>query len=908
MKGEILLKGARENNLKSIDISIPWHKYTVITGLSGSGKSSLALDTIYAEGLRRYVESLSTYARQFLERVEKPEFDDISGLPPAIAIESVNTVRNSRSTVGTSTEIYDYLRLLFSKVGKIVCPNCNEAVIKHSPQAIADSVLGNYCGARAIITCLLHSHDVSSEILLSKGFTRVYECGEILDLEEIEDLSDEPEIVLDRIVLDRESRSRLIDSLEVGFSESDYILVHILEGDTVRFSCNLECNSCGLKFDEPTPILFSFNNPHGACQSCKGFGNILEVDPGLIVPDKDKSLSKGAIEPLTKPSNMRFMYKLLKFAEEQGIDITKPYKSLTSDELSLIYNGGGNFRGIKGFFKYLEEKSYKMHVRVFLSKYRSAFTCSECKGSRLRKEALWIRINDKNISQLTDISIAELKRFFEKIKLTRYEKEISEEILKQINSRIEFLLQVGLEYVSLSRLTRTLSGGEAQRVNLACQLGSRLTETLYVLDEPSVGLHPRDIDRLISLLKELRDRDNTVLVVEHDFSMIKASDHIIELGPGAGESGGEVVYQGTTKTFLRNGIESITKSYIKEKEKIPLPSIRRNGNGKRITVKCAEENNLKKIDVKFPLNTLICVTGVSGSGKSSLVNDILYSALARKFRSDIERVGKYKEIKGFENISDIILLDQSPIGRSSRSNPVTYIKVYDEIRNVMAGTWISKANGFKPSHYSFNVSGGRCEKCQGEGTQKVDMHFLADVFVTCDECKGRRFKSEILKVEYKGKNIDQILSMTVTQGLSFFSASPKISRKLKVLCDVGLGYLRLGQQSTTLSGGEAQRIKIARELSRKDGRNILYILDEPSVGLHADDVKKLLDVVNKLVESGNTAIIVEHNLDIIKSADYIIDLGPEGGEKGGYIVAEGKPEEIVRVKESYTGKYLSRVL
>jgi len=909
MKDEIIILGARENNLKNINVSIPRHKYTVITGLSGSGKSSLALDTVYAEGLRRYVECLSTYARQFLERVDRPDVDDITGLPPTVAIESRNHVKNSRSTVGTTTEIYDYLRLLFAKIGKIFCPNCEVEVKRRSPQSIAEDLLKRDRNKRAIITFPIEGiGEASPEELISRGFTRLLGDDKILDIEGFSELPKGSEIVLDRIVINKDSIPRILDSLEVAFSQSKYVNIHVSEGRILKFSKELDCSYCRRKFNDPTPLLFSFNSPHGACPHCRGFGNILEIDPALIVPRPEKSLAEGAIEPLTKPSLKYEMKQLLQFARTKGIDINIPYENLSEKAKELIFEGEGRFPGVRGYFRYLEEKSYKMHVRVFLSKYRSAFTCTFCNGNRLRSEALWIRVGGKRISELTEMTIKELKNFFESLTLGDYEKEVAKEIIKQIRSRIDFLIKVGLDYVTLSRLTKTLSGGESQRVNLACQLGSSLTETLYIMDEPSIGLHPRDISRLVSIIKDLRDRNNTVVIVEHDFEMIRSSDHIIELGPMAGERGGEVVYQGPLEDFLKNSNDSLTKLYITRKESITLPSKRRKGNGKKLVVIGASENNLKNITVLFPLGTLICVTGVSGSGKSSLIHGVLYSALARRFHAEVEKVGKFKEIEGISYLSDAIMLDQTPIGRSSKSNPVTYIKAYDEVRNIISATWDARIRGLSASHFSFNVPGGRCEKCQGEGRQKVEMHFLADVFVTCDECKGKRFKKEVLEIRYKGKNIDEILDLTVDEALVFFAGVPSLLRKLKILQDVGLGYLKLGQPAPTLSGGEAQRIKIARELGRKNGRDILYILDEPTVGLHAEDIKKLLKVLNKLVDAGNTVIVVEHNLDVIKSADHIIDLGPEGGEDGGYIVAQGTPEEVAQVRESYTGTYLSRVL
>lgn len=908
MKGEINILGARENNLKNINISIPWHKYTVITGLSGSGKSSLALDTLYAEGMRRYVECLSTYARQFFERVDRPDMDDITGLPPVIAIESRNQVKNSRSTVGTTTEIYDYLRLLFAKIGRIFCPNCQIEIKRHSPQSISEDLIKNNRDKKALITFPIGENGISPQELMSKGFIRIIYQGEVIEVEELSMIPEGSEAVVDRIVINKNSSSRITDSIETAFSESNYINVHFVDRSVLKYSRDLECPYCQRRFNKPTPLLFSFNSPQGACPACRGFGNILDIDPDLVVPNPEKGLAQGAIEPLTKPSLKDEMKELLQFARRKGIDINTPFKSLPEDAKKSIFEGEGRFPGVKGYFRYLEEKSYKLHVRIFLSKYRSAFTCGSCNGTRLRPEALWVKVEGKKISDIADMPIEESSIFFQGLTLSDYEEKIAGEVLKQIRSRIDFLQKVGLGYITLSRLTKTLSGGEAQRVDLACQLGASLSEVLYIMDEPSIGLHPRDIDKLISIIRELRDRNNTVVVVEHDFDMIRSADYIIELGPLAGERGGEVVYQGPTEKFLNNSHQSITRLYLTQKERIPIPIKRRREKEKNLTVIGTSENNLKNITVSFPLGTFVCVTGVSGSGKSSLVHDVVYSSLARIFHSELEKVGKCREISGTSYISDVVMLDQTPIGKSSRSNPVTYIKAYDEIRRVMSDTWEARARGFSASHFSFNVPGGRCETCQGEGRQKIEMHFLADIFVTCEECHGRRFKKEVLDVRYKGKNVAEILNLTIDEGIWFFSDVLTLIRKLKILQDVGLGYLRLGQPAPTLSGGEAQRIKIARELGRKDGKNILYILDEPTVGLHIEDIKKLLRVLNRLVDAGNTVIVVEHNLDVIKSADYIIDLGPEGGERGGYIIAQGTPEEVAKIKESYTGIYLNNVL
>ena len=903
----IEVKGARENNLKNIDIKIPRGEYTVVTGLSGSGKSSLALDTVYSEGLRRYIECLSTYARQFLERVDRPDVDDIKGLQTAIAIESKNTIRNSRSTVGTTTEINDYLRVLFAKIGKIYCHGCGREIIKYTPDIIAGEIFKNEEGKRTVITIPV-KEGFSPANYLAKGFSRAYLESQYIELGDMDSFPENTHLIIDRISLDPDSKPRFIEALETGFKESNSLFINIPEGRTYHYTNGFECTECHIEFTKPSPASLSFNSPQGACTECNGFGNKLEIDPDLVIPNPEISIKDGAIEPFTKPSYKIHNRKLIEFLEENGVDTARPFRRLTEKQKELVFNGSKNYRGVYGFFKRLEKKSYKMHVRVFLSKYRSAVTCEACQGSRLKEQALWIKINGKNIHDLCELTIDRFDAFFSDLSLSEYEKKLSGDIINEISSRAEFLKKVGLGYLTLARLSRTLSGGESQRVNLACQLGSKLTETLYVLDEPSIGLHPRDIDQLISIIKELKSRNNTILVVEHDHDMVKAADNIIELGPEAGEHGGDIVYAGRIKDFIRSAKESYTKQYLTGEKSIADNNGARNGKSKYLKISGAGENNLNNIDTAIPLEKFTCVTGVSGSGKSSLVNDVIYKNLARKFRSEKEKAGKVGSIKGNNLISDIILLDQSPIGRSGRSNPVTYIKVYDEIRKLIAGTMQAKLKGFTPSHFSFNVKNGRCELCQGEGKQKIEMLFLADVIVTCEECGGKRFKKEILGYKFNGKNIDDILNLTVDNAVLFFGEYPRITRMLKILQEVGLGYLRLGQSALTLSGGEAQRIKIARELSRKTSGSVLYILDEPTVGLHSEDVNKLLYVLNKLVDNGNTLIVIEHNLDVIKSADHIIDLGPGGGENGGDIVAEGTPLELIKSRKSHTARYLKQHL
>ena len=906
--GYIEIKGARENNLKNIDVLIPRSMFTVVTGLSGSGKSSLVLDTVYREGLRRYINCLSTYARQFIEKVDRPAMDDIEGLPTPIAIESRNSVINSRSTVGTTTEIYDYMRLLFAKIGKTHCPGCGKEVSEHSPQSLTRLLLEKFPGKRAVI-CFETEKGAALSQYMKKGYSRVYRDGKTEDMEKSGEHADKKtQIVTARTVIGERSKPRITEALEAAFSESSRAVVHIVSGQSLRFSKELRCDLCDIAFEKPTPNMFSFNSPYGACEQCSGFGRNLEIDPELLVPDPGLSLAEGAIEPFTKTSYRKQMRKLLAFAEEVGINVEKPFSELSVKEKDLVFSGNEDYYGAKGYFRRLERKNYKTHIRVFLSRYRSAFTCGDCGGSRLKEKALNVRIEGKTISDLSGMSVKDLKSWFDRVVLSAYELEIVSDIMKEINSRLDFLIHVGLDYLTLSRLTRTLSGGEAQRINLACQMSSRLTETLYILDEPSIGLHARDMERLNSLIGELRGRNNTIILIEHDLETIRSADYIVELGPHAGEGGGEVVYQGTLGSFLRSAKNSITRKYLSNEKKIEVPSSRRKTAGNSVKVIGASENNLKNIDVSFPLGSLTCVTGVSGSGKSSLVNDILYNALLRKFRRKTERVGKHERIEGTDNIDDVIILDQGSIGRTSRSNPATYIKVYDDIRKILAGHYQAKLRKLTPSHFSFNVRGGRCEKCMGEGSHRVEMHFLADVMMTCEECGGKRFGKEVLSYRYKGKNVDDILNLTVDQAMIFFSGSLAVTRKLKVLKDVGCGYLRLGQPATTLSGGEAQRIKIARELSRKEKNKILYILDEPTVGLHVDDIGKLLDVLNRLVDTGNSVIVIEHNLEMIKCADHVIDLGPEGGDNGGRIVAAGTPEQVASVKSSYTGEHLGPLL
>ena len=906
--GYIEIKKAAENNLKNIDVLIPRNRFTVVTGVSGSGKSSLVLDTVYKEGLRRYIDCLSTYARQFIEKVERPRMDDIEGLPTPIAIESRNGVTNSRSTVGTTTEIYDYARLLFAKIGKTFCPECGEEVVEHSPQSAARLLVERHADKRAAI-CFEVEKGTPVSAYMKKGYALVLRDGKTEDMETLDETFDgKTHVVAARTVLSKKSESRITEALETAFSEKPRAFAEIAGGPRLRFSKELRCDGCDAEFEKPAPNMFSFNSPHGACEECGGFGRNLEIDPELLVPDPRASLAEGAVEPFTKAFYRGQMKRLLDFAREARINAEKPFSELSERERKLVFEGNGNYLGVRGYFKRLERKNYKTHIRVFLSRYRSAFTCDACGGSRLKKRALNVKVRKKTIFDLSRMAVEDLRSWFNGASFDPLETEISKDVMKEINSRLDFLVHVGLGYLTLARLTRTLSGGEAQRINLACQLSSRLTETLYILDEPSIGLHARDIGRLNSLIAELRERNNTIILIEHDLDTVKSADYVVELGPRAGEDGGKVVYQGTVGRFLRSARDSITRKYISGEKKIKVPETRRKPRGGSIRIIGAGANNLKNIDAEFPLGCLTCVTGVSGSGKSSLVNEVLCNGLMRKLGKKAGRVGEHDRVEGAEKIGDVTILDQSGIGRTSRSNPVTYIKAYDEIRKVLAGRYEAKMRRLTPSHFSFNVPGGRCEKCAGEGTRTVDMHFMADVLVTCEECGGKRFGKKVLDYRYKGKNIDDILNLTVDEAMDFFSETPSVTRKLRVLANVGCGYLKLGQPSPTLSGGEAQRIKIARELSRKENIGTLYILDEPTVGLHVDDIGKLLAVLNRLVDAGNTVVVIEHNMEMIKCADHVVDLGPEGGDAGGRIVAAGTPEQVASASGSHTGAHLKPFL
>jgi excinuclease ABC subunit A len=1011
----IVVRGARIHNLKNIDFDIPHNQLTVVTGVSGSGKSSLAFDTIYAEGQRRYVESLSAYARQFLERIEKPDADSIDGIAPAVAIKQKNTIRNPRSTVATATEIYDYLRLLFARVGRTYCVKCGREVKKDTVDEVADAILGLEAGTRLQVLFPLQRPAVGVQDAVGKpdgntngakrksksppsrekreksgaptvqlseadktrlfdlrksGFNRLYQAGEVYEFSAPESLLDInfelPVFVLvDRLVVSAEARTRIVDAIETAYREAGEVIFELPEraaadsaageavqpgtitraattatatdrsvrptfaGSTLRFAQRFECKECDLRYEEPEPRLFSFNNPYGACPRCQGFGNTIDFDLDLVIPDKLKTLSECPIEPWTKPKYRPLFTDLKKFAKAEGIPLDVPWADLEDEHKNRILKGEGKFLGVRGFFSYLERKKYKLHVRVFLSRYRGYSLCPECNGSRLRLEARQVRVGGKNICEVCALTVEEALRFFESVELSAEEGEIADKLLTEIRERLRFLNDVGLEYLTLDRLSSTLSGGEAQRIQLATSLGSRLVGTLYVLDEPSIGLHPRDTHRLIKILHDLRDLGNTILVVEHDPDIMRAADRILDLGPGAGENGGKLVAEGTYDEIVQNPV-SLTGRYLSEDLRIQSPTLRRRPGAQQIRIRGVRANNLKGVDISIPLGMIVAITGVSGSGKSTLLHQVLYRALAQaKQQAGNGATGpaaSWESLEGDQFIEEVVLVDQSPIGRTPRSNPVTYIKAFDAIRDLFASLPEAKKRGFGAGHFSFNIPGGRCETCQGDGTVTVEMQFLADVELVCEECKGTRYKPTVLEVRYRGKNIHEVLNLTVKEALKFFAEAPKITEKLRPLEEVGLGYLRLGQSATTLSGGEAQRMKLAAHLqpaAREIGRNmsrgasgsegrlkrrLLYIFDEPTTGLHFDDVSKLLAAFRRLIEAGGSIVVIEHNLEVIKTADWVIDLGPEGGSRGGKIVGAGPPEEIAKLAGSYTGKYLARIL
>ncbi len=981
----IVVRGARVHNLKNIDFEIPHNTLTVVTGVSGSGKSSLAFDTIYAEGQRRYVESLSAYARQFLERIEKPDADIIDGIAPAVAIRQKNTTRNPRSTVATSTEIFDYLRLLFARVGKTYCAQCGEEVQKDTVDQVADAMLKLDEGTRVQVLFPVEVGTATTETekkqararrprdsrrdasatknasatktgaakesaaapalsdelknrlfeLRKRGFNRLYQNGNVYEFSTPESLLDvnfaEPVFALvDRIAIAPEVRTRIVDAVESAYREAGEVIFETAPAEgspqRYRFAQRFECKRCHIKYEEPEPRLFSFNNPYGACPRCQGFGNTIDFDLDLVIPDKSKTLGEGAIEPWTKPKYRPLATEMRRYAKERNIPLDVPWSQLAPEIQQVIIEGEGRFHGVRGFFAHLERKKYKLHVRVFLSRYRGYSVCSTCAGSRLRPEARLVKIDGKDICQVCAMTVEQAAAFFNQAQLTPQQAEIAEKLLEEIRDRLRFLNEVGLEYLTLDRLSSTLSGGEAQRIQLATSLGSRLVGTLYVLDEPSIGLHPRDTDRLIKILHDLRDLGNTILVVEHDPEIMRASDRILDLGPGAGENGGRVIAIGTYDE-LKTIRYSLTGRYLAEELRIQMPNTRRKPGVPQLKLFGARAHNLKGVDVTIPLGMIVAITGVSGSGKSTLVHDVLYQTLAtmkRQSNGNTPGIATVDKVEGAQYVDEVILVDQSPIGRTPRSNPVTYIKAFDAIRELFASLPEAQKRGLGAGHFSFNIPGGRCETCQGDGTVTVEMQFLADVELICEECKGTRYKPEVLEVRYKNRNIHEVLNLTVKEALQFFSAVPKISEKLRVLEEVGLGYLRLGQSATTLSGGEAQRMKLAAHLqpkmrdvgrpaedqaeARRRQPRILYIFDEPTTGLHFDDVSKLLAAFRRLIDAGGSILVIEHNLEVIKTADWVIDLGPEGGERGGHVVAYGAPETIARNSKSYTGKWLARIL
>ncbi|OQX24107.1 MAG: excinuclease ABC subunit A [Desulfobacteraceae bacterium IS3] len=932
LNDKIIIRGARQHNLKNIDVELPRNKLVVITGLSGSGKSSLAFDTLYAEGQRRYVESLSTYARQFLERMDKPDVDMIEGLSPAISIEQKTASHNPRSTVGTVTEIYDYLRLLFARVGTPHCYQCGKPIASQSIDQIIDRILSLPEKTKIVILSPLitdqkGSHEKLFRRLKKDGFARVRVDGEMRDIEDVGALDKNKkhtiDVVVDRLVIKEDIKKRLADSLELALSQSDgLVTVDIVGGETVLFSEKSACITCGISYPEFTPASFSFNSPQGACTKCDGLGSRTEFDPRLIIPDPELSLRDGAAAPWANRNSSYYVEFIEDLTRHYGADIYTPYKNLPESFRKVLLYGSGEeqitfhfeqrayqktFEGIIGSLqrRYMETESPQM--REDIQRYMNFRPCPECAGAKLNKAAMAVTVGESSISQVTALSVANAHSFFKELTLDGKKAVIARRILKEITDRLGFLENVGLSYLTLDRSANTLSGGESQRIRLATQIGSKLTGVLYVLDEPSIGLHQRDNQRLLSTLLKMRDLGNTVLVVEHDEETIRAADYVVDMGPAAGINGGEVVFAGTPEALLKDK-NSLTGQYFSGRKRIEIPLVRRGGNGKKLIVRGASENNLKNIDAEFPLGCFICVTGVSGSGKSSLVLETLYPALSREFYRSRASAGAYAGLSGLEYIDKVVRIDQSPIGRTPRSNPGTYTGLFTHIRDMFAQTPDARLRGYKPGRFSFNVKGGRCEACQGDGIIKIEMHFLPDVYVACDVCRSMRYNRETLDIRYKGKNIADVLDMTVNQSLAFFENISSIRSKLQTLADVGLGYIRIGQQATTLSGGEAQRVKLSKELSKKATGRTVYILDEPTTGLHVDDIRKLLTVLNRLTEMGNTVIVIEHNMDVIKSADYLIDLGPEGGDQGGYIVGCGTPEQLAEIKTSYTGQFLKKIL
>ena len=940
MNNTIKIKGAKEHNLKNIDLEIPRDKLVVITGLSGSGKSSLAFDTLYAEGQRRYVESLSSYARQFLGLMEKPDVELIEGLSPAISIDQKTTSKNPRSTVGTVTEIYDYIRLLYARIGIPYCPKCGKKIEKQSIDQIIDTIMQQEAGTKIqVLSPVIRGRKGEFTKLLEgfqkEGFVRAMVDGEVVELTDDLQIDRKKkhniDIIVDRLVIKEDIRSRLTESVEIALKHAENIVkIDIVGKGQKLFSQNYACPDCGISFPELSPRMFSFNNPFGACPSCTGIGYLMKMDEDLIIPDKNKTLYDGVkafgASTMKKGDTMAKMY-FESIAKHYNVDISKPIKDLPREFLNKILYGTGEekidfqyespsgvrkytaaFEGVIPTLTRRHNETKSQGMRDFYEMYMSNSDCDECHGARLKKEVLAVRVGGKNINELTAMPINKMKDFLNKLDLNKKEAMIADQILKETDKRLQFLIDVGLEYLTLSRSSGTLSGGEAQRIRLATQIGSGLTGVLYILDEPSIGLHQRDNSKLIATLKKLRDLGNTLIVVEHDEDTMYAADQVIDIGPGAGVHGGKVMAQGTAEE-IKLISDSITGQYLSGRKQIPVPKKRRKPvKGKTIEVIGASEHNLKNVNVKFPLGVFTCVTGVSGSGKSTLVNEVLYKTIAKELNGSNEKPGKCKQIKGLENIDKIINIDQSPIGRTPRSNPATYTGVFDIIRDIFAGTNEAKMRGYQKGRFSFNVPGGRCESCNGDGLLKIEMHFLPDIYVPCEVCKGKRYNHETLEVKYKGKTIADVLNMTVEEALEFFKNIPKIKQKIQTLYDVGLGYIKLGQPSTTLSGGEAQRVKLATELSKRATGKTLYILDEPTTGLHIADVHKLVDILQRLVDTGNSIIVIEHNLDLIKTCDHIIDLGPEGGEGGGQVIAIGTPEQVVRNEQSYTGEFLKKYL
>ena len=931
----IVIRGVRQHNLKDLDLDLPKGKLIVFTGPSGSGKSSLAFDTIYAEGQRRYVESLSAYARQFLERMDKPDVDLITGLAPAIAIEQKTISKNPRSTVATQTEIYDHLRLLYARIGKTISPVSGEAVTKDSPRSVAEALHARLDDSARFYLCFpVPAHKKASlkkelETLRQRGFFRLLALpteaqAKKGQAETVIDLNETPAekvrtprnrllVLVDRLALkkdDEANQSRIADSVEQAFREGGgRCVIRMAEGgETLHFSEHFEKD--GLVFEEPTPHLFSFNSPVGACPTCQGFGRVPGLDEDLVIPNTELSIRQGAVAPFRTDQWSKFFRQLIRLAADERIDIDVPYRLLPEAHKKIVWEGKGDYPGIYGFFRFLEKHSYKMHYRIYHARFRGYSTCPDCQGYRLRKHGLYVQVGGLHIGQAAELTTQDAREFFDDLDLTDYEEQVAGRVLEEIRKRLRYLVEVGLDYLTLDRLSQTLSGGESQRINLATSLGSSLVGSLYVLDEPTIGLHPRDTDRLVGILEHLRDIGNTVIVVEHERDLMRRADQIVDLGPGSGRHGGQLIFQGSYEAILDDET-SLTGAYLSERKHIPIPTKRRPVDPERaVVVENARQHNLKRLDARFPLGVICCVTGVSGSGKSTLVHDTLYQGL-RRLKGQMggeAKVGAHDALRGHTLFDHIEMVDQSPIGRTPRSNPVTYTKAFDAIRQLLADTYQARVRGLRPGYFSFNVPGGRCEVCQGEGVVKIEMQFLADLYLECEACKGKRYKKDVLEIRYNGKNIDDVLNMTIDEAVDFFEAVPSVIKKLKVLQEIGLGYLALGQPATTLSGGEAQRIKLAAHMGRRAKEHTLYVFDEPTTGLHFDDIRKLLAAFNRLVDEGHSIIIVEHNLEVIKSADWVIDLGPEGGRRGGFIVAEGTPEALAANAESHTGAFLKAIL